>query len=250
VLAQLPFHLGLALNDAQPSGVNYGANADLQGLSSLEVMDKIVKGAAERGITVMLDLHSFGPDSYLSDGMWYTSSAPEATVIQGWKKILQRYKDQWNVIAADLKNEPHAATWGTGSDSTDWNLGAARLANAIAAGVSDRFLMFVEGVTSSPSTTDPCFYGENISVRSLSLLAIVIAIVTYLIFVVKSNLYRAPRRTRLSSITRQSWSTARTSMGPTSSASPTSPSATSRPTCPPCGTITLASPPSRPDAPS
>jgi aryl-phospho-beta-D-glucosidase BglC (GH1 family) len=88
-------------------------------------MDKIV-ASAKSGIMVMLDLHSFSPNSYLSDGMWYTSSSPKAMVIQGWKKILQCYKDQWDVITTNLKNEPNV---GTGSDSTDWNLGAAQLAN-------------------------------------------------------------------------------------------------------------------------
>jgi len=132
-------------------------------LNSLQVMDKVIQGAAARGMVVMLDLHSFAPDQFMNDGMWYNAANPESKVIAGWTKLLQRYKNQWNVIAADLKNEPHSATWGTGNTATDWNLGAARLANAIASTVSDRFLMVVEGVTDSPPTRENCFWGENLS---------------------------------------------------------------------------------------
>jgi hypothetical protein len=71
------------------------------------------------------------------------------------------------VFAADLKNEPFSATWGTGAD-TDWNKGSARIANAIASSVSSRFLMFVEGTANSPSCSDACFYGEDLVVRALS----------------------------------------------------------------------------------
>ncbi|ELR12201.1 glycoside hydrolase family protein [Acanthamoeba castellanii str. Neff] len=162
---RLPFHLELVLNDKSPNGINYGAgsNADLQGLNSLQVMDKIVQAAAARGLLIMFDLHSFAPDQFMADGMWYNAANPESKVISGWTKLLQRYKNQWNVIAADLKNEPHTSTWGTGNSATDWNLGAARLANAIASGVSDRFLMFVEGVANSPPCRENCFWGENLT---------------------------------------------------------------------------------------
>ena len=162
---RLPFHLDLVLNDKSPNGINYGAgaNSDLQGLNSLQVMDKIIQAAASRGIVIMLDLHSFAPDQFMADGMWYNSANPESRVISGWTKLLQRYKSQWNVIAADLKNEPHTSTWGTGNSATDWNLGAARLANAISSAVSDRFLMFVEGVSDSPPCRENCFWGENLT---------------------------------------------------------------------------------------
>jgi hypothetical protein len=56
---QLPFHLALAINDATPGSIDYSANSDLQGLTSLQVMDKIIQAAADRGILIILDLHSF-----------------------------------------------------------------------------------------------------------------------------------------------------------------------------------------------
>lgn len=159
---RMPFYLGLAINDATPNSIDYSSNADLQGLSSLQVMDTIIEAAAARGLLIMLDLHSFSADSYASDGLWYNSNYPEATVISGWTKLLARYQNQWNVIAADLKNEPFSATWGTGNTATDWNLAAARMGNAIASSVSSRFLIFVEGTANSPSCSDACFYGEDV----------------------------------------------------------------------------------------
>ncbi|ELR21743.1 cellulase (glycosyl hydrolase family 5) subfamily protein [Acanthamoeba castellanii str. Neff] len=159
---RIPFYLDLVLNDAQPSSINYGANPDLQGLSSMQVMDKVVQAAAARGLLIMFDLHSFLPDTNIQDNTWYNGANPESKVISGWTKLLQRYKDQWNVFAADIKNEPYAATWGTGNTGTDWNLAVARIADAIAASVSSRFLIFVEGVASSPACTDACFWGENL----------------------------------------------------------------------------------------
>jgi len=159
---RLPFYLGLAINDASPNSINYNVNANLQGLTSLQIMDLVVKGAAQRGMLIMFDLHSFNADSYASDGLWYNSQYPEAAVIAGWSGLLRRYASQWNVIAADLKNEPFSATWATGNNATDWNAGAARVADGIAATVSSRFLIFVEGVANSPPCSDACFYGEDL----------------------------------------------------------------------------------------
>jgi len=159
---RVPFHLHLVLNDAQPGSVNYASNPELQGLTSLQVMDKIIAAAAAKGLLVMLDLHSFLPDTNTQDGMWYNDANPESVVIGGWAKLLTRYKDQWNVFAVDIKNEPFSATWGTGNTNTDWNMGAARIANALASTVSDRFLFFVEGVSSSPPCAQACFWGEDL----------------------------------------------------------------------------------------
>jgi hypothetical protein len=43
------------------------------------------------------------PDTNIQDNTWYNSANPESKVISGWTKLLQRYKDQWNVFAADIK---------------------------------------------------------------------------------------------------------------------------------------------------
>jgi endoglucanase len=49
---------------------NQTCNEDLKGLTSLQVLDKIVAAAAARGIYIMLDMHSFEPDAYEENGLW------------------------------------------------------------------------------------------------------------------------------------------------------------------------------------
>lgn len=49
------------------------------------------------------------------------------------------------MFAADLFNEPHGATWASGDNATDWDLAAARQAEAVL-DECPRWLIFVEGV--------------------------------------------------------------------------------------------------------
>jgi len=159
---RLPFYLELILNDNVSSGIDYNYNPDLRGISSLAILDKIVAAAAERNILVMLDLHCFKAGTLAQDGLWYDSTHPESLVLQGWDKLIGRYAKTWNVIAFDLKNEPHASTWGTGNQATDWNLAAQRIGNHILANGGDKFLIFVEGTSNSPSCNPGCFWGEDL----------------------------------------------------------------------------------------
>jgi endoglucanase len=164
---RLPFSLDMVLGNPNPSSISYGyctnnvnCNKDLQGLSSLQVMDKIINYMGSKGILVMLDMHSFAPDAYASNGLWYDSSHSEALVIQGWRALVARYQNVWNVFAIDIKNEPFQATWGTGANATDFNLAAQRIGNAV---VNDtNWLVFVEGTASSPACAKNCFYGEDL----------------------------------------------------------------------------------------
>lgn len=79
---------------------------------------------ATKGIVVMLDMHSFEHDAYASNGLWYDASHSEAQVIQGWRKLADRYRNTWNVFAIDVKNEPFQTTWATGNLKTDFNKAA------------------------------------------------------------------------------------------------------------------------------
>jgi endoglucanase len=78
--------------------------------------------------------------------LWYGDGFTEADWIDTWKMLATRYKNQANVIGADLKNEPHGrASWGTNDQSTDWRIAAERAGNAILA-VNPNWLIVVEGV--------------------------------------------------------------------------------------------------------
>jgi len=160
---RVPFYLELVLNDAKPNSITfYQMNADLQNLTSLQVLDKVVAAAAERGILIMLDLHSFLPGTFMEDGLWYNAGHPESEVLKGWDVLINRYADAWNVVAFDLKNEPWGTTWG-GSSTTDWQAASSRIANHImSTPKGSKFLVFVEGTASSPACAQNCFWGENL----------------------------------------------------------------------------------------
>ncbi|MFD8671465.1 cellulase family glycosylhydrolase [Streptomyces seoulensis] len=129
-----------------PNGISYanGLNSDLQGLNSLQVMDKIVDYAGSVGLKVILDRHR--PDSAAQSALWYTSAVPESTWISDLKALATRYRGNSAVVGIDLHNEPHdPACWGCGDQATDWRLAAERAGNAVLAANPD-LLIFVEGV--------------------------------------------------------------------------------------------------------
>ncbi|MET9456201.1 cellulase family glycosylhydrolase [Streptomyces canus] len=129
-----------------PNSIDFssGKNADLQGLNSLGVLDKIVSYAGQDGLKVILDRHR--PDSGGQSALWYTSAVPESTWIANLKALATRYQGQDTVVGIDLHNEPHdPACWGCGDTATDWRLAAQRAGNAVL-GVNPDLLIFVEGV--------------------------------------------------------------------------------------------------------
>ncbi|MCW2244376.1 cellulase family glycosylhydrolase [Azospirillum canadense] len=130
-----------------PTGIDYNLNPDLKGLNSLQVFDKIIQYADKTGMKIILDHHrSDDGASANENGLWYTSSHPESTMIANWKMLAARYANNPSVVAADLHNEPHGqATWGSGNQSTDWAAAAERIGNAIQS-VNNKWLMIVEGV--------------------------------------------------------------------------------------------------------
>lgn len=130
----------------QPSSINFssGMNSDLQGLDSLQVMDKIVDYAGRVGLKVILDRHR--PDAGGQSALWYTASVPESTWITDLKALATRYDGNDAVIGIDLHNEPHdPACWGCGDTTKDWRLAAERAGNAVQS-VNPDLLIFVEGV--------------------------------------------------------------------------------------------------------
>lgn len=143
---RLPFSNAMLKPGVKPVGINYAVNSDLEGLTSLQVMDRIVAGAEERGLKIILDNHRStpggGPES---NGLWYTASSPESRWIADWKRLAARYKKQEAVIGMDLRNEPYNACWGCGEASRDWRLAAEKAGNAILE-VNPDLLIIVEGV--------------------------------------------------------------------------------------------------------
>jgi aryl-phospho-beta-D-glucosidase BglC (GH1 family) len=146
---RLPFCDASVQPGVMPNGINYALNPDLQGVSSIQVMDKIIAYAGKIGLRIILDRHSAKPDDHANEGLWYIpgdATYSEQEWLSTWKMLAARYAGNPTVIGADLDNEPHgAATWGSGNAATDWQLAAQRGGNAIL-GVNPNWLIFVEGV--------------------------------------------------------------------------------------------------------
>jgi endoglucanase len=142
---RLPYSIA-SLRSESLTGIDstIGANHELEGKTPLEVMDAIIQEAGRQNLTILLDSHRLN-DREIPE-LWYDKEFSEADWIETWTMLARRYKDQPNVIGADLKNEPHGiASWGTYDITTDWRLAAERAGNAILA-IAPHWLIVVEGV--------------------------------------------------------------------------------------------------------
>jgi endoglucanase len=142
---RLPFSVQM-LSEDKLKGIDYsiGSNRALAGKSPIEVMDEIIQEAGRQGLLILLDSHRLN-DQRIPE-LWYGDGYTEEDWIKSWQQLTERYKNQPNVIGADLKNEPHgSATWGTGDRTTDWRLAAEKAGNAILK-INPHWLIVVEGV--------------------------------------------------------------------------------------------------------
>ena len=167
---RIPFSNQMVETPQVPSSISFsnssGAiNTDLQGLNSLQVLDKIVAQAGVVGLRVILDNHrSEAGDSAESSGLWFTSSYPENAWINDWTTLAQRYASNATVIGFDLRNEPHnafsgGACWDCGG-TNDWHLAAERAGNAVLS-VNPKLLIIVEG-TDAYTSNDYYWWGGNL----------------------------------------------------------------------------------------
>ncbi|MGY0231923.1 cellulase family glycosylhydrolase [Longispora urticae] len=143
-----------------PDGIDFsnGRNADLAGLTSLGVLDRIVSHAGAVGLRVILDRHR--PDSGGQSALWYTAGVPESTWLAHLRDLAARYRGNPTVVGIDLHNEPHdPACWGCGDPATDWRLAAERGGDAVL-GANPELLVFVEGVQSYNG--DAYWWGGNL----------------------------------------------------------------------------------------
>ncbi|MEV0271625.1 cellulase family glycosylhydrolase [Hamadaea sp. NPDC050747] len=145
---------------ATATGINDYVNPDLVGNSPLQILDKVIAYAGQKGMRILLDRHR--PSAAGQTPLWYTATVSEASMIADWQMLAQRYAGNSTVIGGDLFNEPHAegtdpsgtgACWGCGDTARDWRLAAQRIGNAILS-VNSNWLIVVEGV-SCPSGGSP-----------------------------------------------------------------------------------------------
>ena len=143
----------LAGTAAAVSGVDSRRNPGLQGLTPLQVMDRVVDAAAARNLRVLLDRHR--PDSGSQSELWYTERFSEQRWIDDWVSLASRYANNSTVIGADLHNEPHGpACWGCGDPAVDWAAAATRAGDAVLA-ANPHWLVVVEGVERQQTAGTP-----------------------------------------------------------------------------------------------
>lgn len=145
-----------------PKGINDRLNPDLAGLTSLQVLDRIVAECHRLGLKVILDRHRINP--YTVPPLWYDSTYSTDQWIADWVRLAERYRGNDAVIGFDLDNEPYAATWGTGDPRTDWRLAATRAGDTILA-ANPYLLIFVQGVGNAPDGKTYWYGGELSAVR-------------------------------------------------------------------------------------
>jgi endoglucanase len=156
---RMPYSDDILKPGTMPDSINTdGKNTDLRGLTSLQVLDRIVAYAGQSGLKIVLDRHR--PDAAGQSALWYTASVPESTWITNLKALATRYQGNSTVVGIDLHNEPHdPACWGCGDTSRDWRLAAQRAGNAVLS-VNPELLIMVEGVQSYNGTNG--WWGGNL----------------------------------------------------------------------------------------
>src|SRR5262245_5546905 len=74
-----------------PNSIDLARNPDLQGLSSLQILDRIVDYCGQIGLRIFLDRHR--PDAGSQSALWYTNQYSEARWISDWRMLAQRYRN-------------------------------------------------------------------------------------------------------------------------------------------------------------
>ena len=171
---RLPYSNQMVEAPVVPSTISFSngsgpINTDLKGLTSLEVMDKVISAAGSLGLRVILDNHrSEAGNSAEASGLWHTPAYPESAWIYDWQKLVTRYAGYRDgngdpiVIGADVRNEPHLSIYGsltgscwtgdssvsgcpTSNTAQNWSAAAERAGNAILS-ANPNLLIIIEGV--------------------------------------------------------------------------------------------------------
>lgn len=69
----------------------------LKGKTIWEILGEAIDQAALRGLMVMLDMHTLGPQE--PSDLWYDEQYKEADLLQAWTNIMTAYSAKWNVFA-------------------------------------------------------------------------------------------------------------------------------------------------------
>ena len=160
--------------DKVPNGINFAMNPQLEGKTTLEIFEIFLRECKDRGIKVVLDVHSAkADDAGHIYTVWYNGDISTEDFIDAWVWVAKRYKNDDTIIGYDLKNEPHGqatdnprAVWDDSKSANNWRYVAERTGNAILK-IHPKVLIFVEGIEATPRTgtsfasKDPGDYDSN-----------------------------------------------------------------------------------------
>src|SRR5206468_10975844 len=79
---RLPFSNQLIDSPTKPTGINFALNPGLQGLTGLQLLDRFIEDARQRGLRVVLDRHR--PTANAQSELWYSQEVPEVRWIDDW----------------------------------------------------------------------------------------------------------------------------------------------------------------------
>ncbi|NTV40579.1 MAG: glycoside hydrolase family 5 protein [Demequinaceae bacterium] len=144
---------------AIPSAVNQSDKSDVAGKTSLEIFEAFLAGSKDRGLKVILDVHSAKADNagHIAP-MWFAADISERDWIDAWAWVAERYRHDDTIIGFDLKNEPHGqpsesphAAWDGSDAANNWRRAAEAVSARIQA-VHPDALILVEGIEATPKT--------------------------------------------------------------------------------------------------
>ena len=164
-----------------------GPNSDLYGLTSLQILKKIVDYAGAQGLYVILDDHrSRAGWAGQDNGLWYDAANgfPQSSFIADWQHMALLFTGDPALTGVDLFNEPHSfghpttcaaylaghgSSWGScggqSNPDTDWRAAAALAGNMILQ-MNPNLLIIVEGTTLAPDGAgglDPSDWGTSLA---------------------------------------------------------------------------------------
>lgn len=97
--------------------------------------------ASARGLLILLDMHRLRAQVWPDPrGLWYEQDEdPSAPRLRSaWRVLARRFCSHWNVVGADLFNEPWGGTWGDGRVETGWAVAAKSIGDEVRAGKGAR----------------------------------------------------------------------------------------------------------------
>ncbi|GIM90827.1 glycoside hydrolase family 5 protein [Paractinoplanes toevensis] len=170
---RLPFSDEM-LRDTQP--VTGAADPALNGLTPLQVYDRVVAGLTGAGLAVILNNHTnttkwcCGVDG---NERW-NASQTTAEWEENWLFMVRRYRDDPRVVGADLYNEVRRnvlddPNWG-GGDDHDWFAASQHLGDRILREANPNLLIIVEGINWTGIPVDGFAHGRPtlVPARTLS----------------------------------------------------------------------------------